>query len=546
MSLLGSLGSLNVLLTADTAQFTTSIDKAAFQAAVKMEQMAYKAKINSALFAAAWSAAGLALVASLGKFIESGAELDKLTQKTGVSVEALSRLQYAAKIADIDFQTLTIGINKFNKNIGENSYIFKQLGINTKDASGHLRDTKAVLDDVATLFAKYKDGAGKADAAQQLFGRSGADLIPLLNLSKEGLDKLGEASDKMGITMTDKAAKASALFKDRITELQAKVSGLLVQLGEPTVDAINKFWEAVAGPSKKFEDKVNATSAIIDNMKFAPADDAEVFKNELAGAKIVAGDINTSVEATADKLKDWVMLTDAASLKFKTIREDAQSFSSKITRIADDIGEAFASNFEEAIIEAKKFGDVIQGLAKDIERTLLRNLVTGPLANALSTGLQGMFAPSLTSQVNAFTPVGQTPGVSPYTAPTFSAHGNAFLGNIHPFANGGIFNGPTLFPMRNGTGLAGEAGQEAILPLTRTPSGDLGVRSAGGGSKVEINVYAPPGSKVSQETQTDSGGMEKINLYIDEATAKNISNPSSRSYKAMKSTFGATQSLTKR
>lgn len=62
-----------------------------------------------------------------------------------------------------------------------------------------------------------------------------------------------------------------------------------------------------------------------------------------------------------------------------------------------------------------------------------------------------------------------------------------------PFATGGIVTGPTTFPMRGGTGLMGEAGPEAIMPLARGPDGKLGVRAGGGGQAVNItmNITTP-------------------------------------------------------
>ncbi|ETX16169.1 tail protein [Roseivivax halodurans JCM 10272] len=67
-------------------------------------------------------------------------------------------------------------------------------------------------------------------------------------------------------------------------------------------------------------------------------------------------------------------------------------------------------------------------------------------------------------------------------------------GRVMPFATGGIVTQPTTFPMRGGTGLMGEAGPEAIMPLTRTPDGKLGVRAEGGSAptlNVTINVSTP-------------------------------------------------------
>jgi lambda family phage tail tape measure protein len=62
-----------------------------------------------------------------------------------------------------------------------------------------------------------------------------------------------------------------------------------------------------------------------------------------------------------------------------------------------------------------------------------------------------------------------------------------------PFAKGGIVSQPTAFPMRGATGLMGEAGPEAIMPLTRGPDGRLGVQAGGGGRPVTVvmNIATP-------------------------------------------------------
>ena len=65
-------------------------------------------------------------------------------------------------------------------------------------------------------------------------------------------------------------------------------------------------------------------------------------------------------------------------------------------------------------------------------------------------------------------------------------------GRVQPFANGGVVSGPVSFPMRGGTGLMGEAGPEAIMPLSRGPDGRLGVRAQGGGGvSVVMNIQTP-------------------------------------------------------
>lgn len=100
-----------------------------------------------------------------------------------------------------------------------------------------------------------------------------------------------------------------------------------------------------------------------------------------------------------------------------------------------------------------------------------------------------------------------------------NAKGNAFMGgNVIPFAKGGVVNSPTLFPMANGAGLMGEAGPEAVMPLTRDGSGRLGVRAGGtGGTNIEINVQnnaAGDGYQASA-TSKESNGKNIIDIVVE-------------------------------
>lgn len=98
-----------------------------------------------------------------------------------------------------------------------------------------------------------------------------------------------------------------------------------------------------------------------------------------------------------------------------------------------------------------------------------------------------------------------------------SANGNVFSGgNIVPFATGGVVTSPTFFPMANGTGLMGEAGPEAVLPLDRDASGKLGVKASGvgGGTVVNINNYSS--ASATAKTTTDSNGNKSIDIMIEE------------------------------
>lgn len=148
----------------------------------------------------------------------------------------------------------------------------------------------------------------------------------------------------------------------------------------------------------------------------------------------------------------------STSLSFETERLRLEL--GELNRLGASFGATMSRAFASAILDGRKFSDVLRALLLSLSRQAL-SAALKPLGNLFS----GLF--------------GQIFG---------SAQGNVVSnGRITPFAEGGIVNGPVLFPLRNGAGLMGEAGAEAIMPLARGTDGKLGVRNAGG-SGVTVNI----------------------------------------------------------
>lgn len=140
-----------------------------------------------------------------------------------------------------------------------------------------------------------------------------------------------------------------------------------------------------------------------------------------------------------------------------------RTLSSGVKRAIDDV-----------ILDGATLGDALKTVGQSMVNAAY-NAAVRPVANhlggMLAQGVGAIFGP-----------------MQPF------AKGGAFTdGRVVPFANGGVVNGPTTFPMRGGaTGLMGEAGPEAIMPLTRGADGRLGVRAQGGGSvHVVMNIQTP-------------------------------------------------------
>jgi len=191
--------------------------------------------------------AGSALVAGLTavvqKSIQAGDELFNLQAKTGVAANALIGIGNAAKLADVDMGTLGKGITKLNINLvkaaegnAELASKFAALGVSVKNADGQVVSSDKALKQIADRFADMPDGAQKAAAAVALFGKAGADLIPLLN---EGAASMEEFTYKV----SDDFAARSDLFNDTITELGIKTQGFGLELTDALLPALQSILE---------------------------------------------------------------------------------------------------------------------------------------------------------------------------------------------------------------------------------------------------------------------------------------------------------------
>jgi len=198
------------------------------------------------------SAAALAVSAGLTLAFKNAVStldlLDEFAEKTGIGAEKLSELRYAGEVTGTSFEQLSTGFTKLAKNMAEAAggnkeaqATFKALGVDVVDTEGKLRSTDAVLLDVADRFATYKDGAAKAALVQRVFGKSGEDLIPILNLGSQGIAKLRDEAQKLGAVYSGDLAKSAAEFNDNLTKIRLAGEAAAVSLSGPLIGALARL-----------------------------------------------------------------------------------------------------------------------------------------------------------------------------------------------------------------------------------------------------------------------------------------------------------------
>lgn len=194
--------------------------------------------------AAAVSVGALVSIAKQGA--DAADQLGKMSQKVGASVTNLSALRLSAATADVSMEALTKSFVIFNRKSAELAgggkdaiKLFNQLGIAAKDFEG--KDAAERLDLVAQAFGSFKDSPEKTALAFQVFGKSAADLIPLLNdLSGDGgLQGAIDKARELGTLLSEDTAKAAQAINDDFTIIKEQVIAGAAKFVEGLAPAIH-------------------------------------------------------------------------------------------------------------------------------------------------------------------------------------------------------------------------------------------------------------------------------------------------------------------
>lgn len=258
------VGALRVVLGADTADFDKGLKQSQSGLAAFGKQVA--AIAGGISLEKGLDKAITALFGAVKSGIEEADKLNKLSQSIGIPVDELSKLKYAADLSDVSLESLGKSTVKLSKAMievagggtGPAKQAFDALGISVKNSDGTMKSANDVLGEAADKFAGYKDGAAKTALAVALFGKAGAEMIPLLNMGKDGLQEAGEEAEKFGIVLDKNTTQAAENFNDNLTRLHKTKDGLVVQITARLLPAMEDFSNKMVQASKDGEllDKV--------------------------------------------------------------------------------------------------------------------------------------------------------------------------------------------------------------------------------------------------------------------------------------------------
>lgn len=222
---------------------------------------------------------GTAIVGMGMNAAKTADDLLVMSVKTGIGVEKLQEMKYAAELIDVPLETMTGSFSFLTRAIGEagdsaseKAGMFKSLGIDIYDASGKMKSTNNIWLESIDALGAMENATERDIMTQQLFGKSFMDLKPLISAGTDDLRKYGEEARTSGAIVSTDAVNAAGALDDAMQKVKATISGVSFRLGAQFAPAIAGFVTTAGGYLNQFGSILADTSLTTDQKITKAAD----------------------------------------------------------------------------------------------------------------------------------------------------------------------------------------------------------------------------------------------------------------------------------
>lgn len=346
------IGALRVVLGADTA----ALDNGLKDSQAGLAQFGTAVGVGLAAAAAAVAAAAVSIAGSIKTAIDGADKLNKASQSAGVTVEAFSKLQYAASLSDVSSESLGKSLGKLSKflvsaaNDGASpaAQAFTAMGIAIKNQDGTIKSSSDVISDIAAKFAGYKDGAEKTALAIAIFGKAGAAMIPLLNQGRDGLKQAGDEAQQFGLVLDKQTTMAAEAFNDNLKKMDLIKQGLYTTIAAKLLPTLQALSEQFLEQKKNSDFTTTAAEFVTTAIRVLNSEFVLLTANlkatwaELKAFSQLLNTNVTDIDGLKAAWKNWGDVVTSNQANLAEAKKGIASFSDALD------GKSFSSRFNDA------------------------------------------------------------------------------------------------------------------------------------------------------------------------------------------------------
>ena len=302
-----------------------------------------------AKWGAAVTAAATAATAAVWKFAESAASatdtVDKMSQKIGISREAYQELDFICSQSGTSVDTLQMGVKTLTNQMqaaadGTDSAVamFEKLGVSIYDTNGELKDQETMMWETMDALQRMENQTEKAALANDLLGRSGTELMPLLNGTAGSLEAMREQAHELGLILSDEAVDAGVLFTDTVDQTKRAFAAIATELGVGVMPTLQKFLEQVQSHLPVIRDTIfGAVETAVSKFKALKDWMSDIVSYIREAFQPIFEDLKTAFFAVKDALQPYI---DALA-EYVSSGEAAQDFTMLLKEAIDFVAESY-------------------------------------------------------------------------------------------------------------------------------------------------------------------------------------------------------------
>ena len=395
-------------------------------------------------------AVGTAMLGAAGKVASTADEIDKASRRAGTTAENYQRLKYAMGQSGISAEKLEKtmiknqqALNKAAEGTAEYADAYDKLGVSIYDSSGKMRESDSVYEEALKKLADMEDINKRNAIANQLFGKSYADLAPILDSGSKGIDDLTSRAEKLGLIMGQDAVDAGVKFGDTMDDAKQMGSAFFNMIAAELLPMLQSFLDFIIDHAPEIQATIkkvaDGVKKIIEAFKIFWEEHGKTIK---AITSTVFKGIGAIVKTAMKVLQE--VINAACSL----IEGDWKGFWNAIIRIVRNVGK------------------LMKNAGKEILNLLLEGMksVWKSITSWVSSKVEWI-TEKFRSVKNILSEIGNAIFAGNNASPADGKKSNA---NVSKHAAGGILTKPTIFGYTPSSGtyhLGGEAGAEAIAPI---------------------------------------------------------------------------------